>query len=84
MPLYAFRCDTCGPFDERRPIARAQDPAVCPTCSAPAPRLFTPPGLYRTSPGLRRALAIEERSGHEPEVVRRPPGGFPGRPFHTH
>jgi len=84
MPLYAFRCDTCGSFEVRRPFAQAHEPAFCPVCSAPGQRVLTPPGLYRTSPGLRRALALEERSAHEPEVVTRPPGGFPGRPFHVH
>lgn len=82
MPLYAFRCDTCGPFDVRRPFAEAHEPAYCPVCHALGERVLTPPRLYRTAPGLRRALAIEEQTAHEPAVVSRPPGGFPGRHLH--
>lgn len=84
MPLYAFRCDHCGPFEERRPFARAHEPARCPVCDEVGHRVLTAPGLYRTSPGLRRALSAEEQSAHEPAVVTRPAGGFPGRPVHLH
>ncbi|MBC7971446.1 MAG: zinc ribbon domain-containing protein, partial [Verrucomicrobia bacterium] len=31
MPLYEFKCDDCGVFDQWRPIAECNDPASCPT-----------------------------------------------------
>ncbi|MHB1090201.1 MAG: FmdB family zinc ribbon protein [Ilumatobacteraceae bacterium] len=31
MPMYEFRCRTCDTaFEERRPMAQANDPATCP------------------------------------------------------
>lgn len=35
MPLYAFICRDCQTsFEEKRPFARAGDPAACPTCNS--------------------------------------------------
>ncbi|PSB51150.1 zinc ribbon domain-containing protein, partial [Chroococcidiopsis cubana CCALA 043] len=31
MPLYEFRCDDCGVFDEWRSLAECNNPAHCPT-----------------------------------------------------
>lgn len=81
MPLYAFSCAACGPFDLIRSATQAAAPASCPACGATARRVFTPPGLRLVAPGLRTALDGEERSAHEPEVtaVKR------GRPLpHAH
>lgn len=37
MPLYGFRCDTCGAtFDLRRPFTASADPAPCPRCGSGA------------------------------------------------
>ena len=78
MPLYAFRCETCGPFEEWRPLCEYSKPAQCPRCQAGARRVVTPPNLVRTPPEIRKVRALEEKSAHEPEVVR---GPLPGRPF---
>jgi putative FmdB family regulatory protein len=69
MPVYAFTCAGCGGFDLMRPMAKAAEPASCPTCGAQARRLFTPPGLRRLARPARRALDAEEKSAHEPDVV---------------
>jgi hypothetical protein len=50
-------------------MAEAAEPASCPTCGAQARRLFTPPGLSLLARPARRALEVEEKSAHEPEVV---------------
>jgi putative FmdB family regulatory protein len=35
MPTYDFRCPSCASlFEERRSFARADDPAVCPSCGS--------------------------------------------------
>jgi putative FmdB family regulatory protein len=78
VPTYAYTCDRCGPFDARRPMAEAADPASCPSCDQRARRLYTPPGLVRTPAAVGRALDREAKSAHEPEVVRAP---RPGRPL---
>ena len=69
MPIYAFACIDCGPFELVRPVSEAAAGARCPACRAGARRVFTAPGLGRLDTSLRRALDLEERSGHEPEVV---------------
>ena len=69
MPVYAFTCAGCGAFELVRPMAEAAAPALCPACGAQARRVFTPPGLSLLAKPLRRALEVEEKSVHEPEVV---------------
>ena len=85
MPIYAFLCDRCGPFDVLRRSADRERPETCPECAAEGRRLFTPPGLVRTSAGMRRARGLEEKSAHEPAVVSKPQGRpFPGGHHHHH
>jgi putative FmdB family regulatory protein len=72
VPLYEFRCEGCGPFQEWRPTSKCSDPATCPQCHTHAVRVLTPPNLVRTSPAVRKARGLEEKSAHEPEVVVRP------------
>jgi putative FmdB family regulatory protein len=64
MPLYEFRCNDCGSFDEWRKMAESSHPAYCPTCTQPAKRLFSPPAVLSGS--LR--LKVENR---EPQLVKR-------------
>lgn len=50
MPRYDFQCKTCGEtFEETRSFATATDPASCPACGQPAPRLLRMPTLVRSS-----------------------------------
>jgi putative FmdB family regulatory protein len=44
MPLYEYRCSGCGPFDVRGEAAVAAAGASCPSCGAPAARIFSAPG----------------------------------------
>ena len=77
MPQYEFRCDQCGSFECRRPLAEAGTPMLCPRCQTVAKRVYTPPGLVKTAPELGNAFYRSEKSAHEPEVLRRE------RPAHT-
>ncbi len=74
MPVYAFSCDKCGPFDVSRPMASAGEAARCPACHQQARRVFTPPGLRRLATPVRRALESEEASSAEPRVVTQKKG----------
>jgi putative FmdB family regulatory protein len=74
MPLYEFLCPICGPFEERRPFREANALMHCPTCGSVAQRVYTAPNLQRLPPVVRAALQREEKSRHEPDVVRRPVG----------
>lgn len=69
MPVYAFTCEDCGPFDVMRPMAESGAPARCPSCGTTAARVFTPPGLALLDAPIRRALDTEDRSAHAPDVV---------------
>jgi len=33
MPLYEYRCEACGSFDQRRDSADATSPLDCPSCN---------------------------------------------------
>jgi putative FmdB family regulatory protein len=69
VPIYAFSCTRCGPFDLFRPMAVATAPARCPACGAEATRVLTPPCLAILTKPLRSAFELEEKSAHEPDVV---------------
>ena len=69
VPLYAFACEKCGPFDAVRPAASAGSGLACPACGGAARRVFTPPGLALLPAGLRRARDREEKSAFQPDVV---------------
>jgi putative FmdB family regulatory protein len=69
VPLYAFTCEGCGPFELIRPMVEASAPARCPDCGTTARRVFTPPGLALLAAPLRRVLDDEHKSAHEPDVV---------------
>jgi putative FmdB family regulatory protein len=89
MPLYAFDCPGCGPFELRTEVGAASRQVIpgsaggpvagrCPDCGEEARRVFTAPGLARLSQPIRRARNMEERSAHEPAVVTEKRG----RPLH--
>ena len=63
MPLYEFRCDDCGVFDEWRSLAEYNNPANCPTCEEPAKKGFAPPML------LSGSIRLKQES--EPKLVKR-------------
>jgi putative FmdB family regulatory protein len=75
VPLYAFRCPDCATaFDERRPFARADDPATCPGCGGTgASKQFGSPMVFQrgaagrailAEAGTRAARAATTSSGH--------------------
>lgn len=64
MPLYEFRCEGCGIFDVWRSIAESTSSADCPTCEAPAKRIFSPPAV------LSGVLRLK-RENPEPQLVKR-------------
>jgi putative FmdB family regulatory protein len=81
VPVYAFTCAECGPFELTRPMAESARPARCPRCGTTARRVFTPPGLALLAAPMRRALDQEDKSAHEPDVVAQ----LSGRPLpHRH
>lgn len=67
MPLYDYRCRTCGTvFEERRPMARADAPSTCPEGHEGATRLlpvFATTGLAEQSRGIPGACGSPVAGG---------------------
>lgn len=72
MPIYEFICESCGPFERRRPFAEAGDPMACPACRSEAGRVYSVPNTRKMPTALSGAINRAEKSAHEPDVVRRP------------
>lgn len=65
MPLYEFRCEKCGLFEEWRTMAEASNPIICPDCQSAAKRIFSPPGVMLSS-----SLRLRQENS-EPQRVKR-------------
>jgi putative FmdB family regulatory protein len=69
MAVYEYRCSNCGAFEARTDMGAAPQTLACPTCGREARRAWTAPLLVRTPGSLARALARDEASRDQPEVV---------------
>jgi len=82
MPIYEFECTEHGSFELSRPIAQMREPAPCPDCGNIGKRLLSAPNLATGSALGRRVAAVNERSRHEPRIVKReapPSNGEPAK-----
>lgn len=69
MPIYAYLCNVCGPFERIRPMEASELPEACPVCEASAPRMVTAVQL-NLMPGNKRIVhSRNEKSAHEPRVT---------------
>ena len=66
MPLYEYKCVTCGRFEQWRTLAEVGTPMFCPTCQAVAQRVFSAPNVNLNSGNLR----LGSRETKEPRVVK--------------
>lgn len=80
MPIYEFECAEHGSYELTRPIAQVRDPAPCPECGERGKRLLSAPNLASGSLSGRRAAAVNERSQHEPRIVKREAARPSGEP----
>lgn len=68
MPVYEYQCETCGVFEEMKPMSRFADPCDCPVCGTSAPRvMLTVPRLSAVSRATRRAHETNERAADSPK-----------------
>ncbi len=74
MPLYDFRCVTCG--DTEAAFAMAEVPAeiTCPGCQGSAGRRIGSPGLHRQTTA-KTLIEATTRTAEEPSVVSSLPQG---------
>ena len=86
MPLYAYRCRRCGPFDSWKSMSRSTEPVPCPTCRRRSPRTITAPALNLMSSASRMAHHRNEKSADSPDVVKvvRGEDGRQGDDGHRH
>lgn len=84
MPVYDFVCEDCGPFEQRRSFAEADDPMVCPSCEGKVRRIYSVPYTKRMPTALLGAMDRAEKSAHEPELVQRPVGATGSKHQHGH
>ncbi len=69
MPIYDYRCVTCGPFEAMRRMAERDEPGSCPRCGMMADRVLVhAPGLADMPAAARFAMATNERARHEPKL----------------
>lgn len=45
MPLYDYRCESCGDFRASRPMAQSNAAQPCPACGARSERMLSAPFL---------------------------------------
>ena len=64
MPLYDFRCSTCGAvYEVKRPASRLAEPLLCAVDNAPCERLLTAPSFVtKSNPSLRGPSAAQRAS----------------------
>jgi putative FmdB family regulatory protein len=46
MPTYDYRCEGCGGFSARQPLALFDRPVPCPTCGALSARALSAPAAW--------------------------------------
>ena len=71
MPLYSYVCKTHGVFDTWRNMSESARPSPCPACRRPARRAIATPFVANMNPHNRIAHQRNEKSVHEPQVVRK-------------
>jgi putative FmdB family regulatory protein len=69
MPTYSFRCSDCGPFDVTQSMTDVVPKPPCPTCTAPARRVFGSPRLATFSKGQHRLASLAAASAEQPAVT---------------
>lgn len=70
MPVYQYKCDDCGLFEETKPLSLFAEPCKCPACGAISPRALTVPQMSVMTSYARRSHAINERSADSPKRAK--------------
>ncbi|HEY6877752.1 MAG TPA: zinc ribbon domain-containing protein [Polyangiales bacterium] len=71
MPVYEYECTDHGVFEALTPLARYSEPAPCPSCDAQSARVISTPHLASMPRANYIATERNERSRHEPRLVKR-------------
>ena len=71
MPIYDYRCDTCGHFEAWGKMSESSAPAQCDICGNYAEKVIAAPSLAILGSTQRIAHERNEKSAHEPKFTRR-------------
>lgn len=70
MPVYDYRCQQHGIFNELQTADQHDKPVACPQCGQLSARIIRlPPELMTMANASRRAQATNEQACHEPVTV---------------
>ncbi len=69
MPLYEYRCESCGEFEAWRSMSEYNAPMNCPECNQVAIKIFSALNINLNSGSLS---AIAKKSS-EPRLVKQEP-----------
>ena len=84
MPLYPYTCDSCGDFQNWQSMTACDQPAACPRCGTMSRRAVTAPTILGMDARIRNAHMRNEKSAHEPGVVRADDWKPHGHHAHAH
>ncbi len=70
MPLYEYRCQTCGEFEFWRSLSEYNKPMPCPDCSIEATKIISAPNINLNSGSFS---AISRSQNSEPRLVKQQP-----------
>ncbi|MBB5925860.1 FmdB family zinc ribbon protein [Streptomyces echinatus] len=73
MATYEYLCSRCGPFEVRLAIGTAPRAYGCPDCAGAARRVYSSPGITRTSKAVAALHVREEQAREAPTVVSQLP-----------
>jgi putative FmdB family regulatory protein len=74
MPLYPYTCSSCGDFHDWRSMSACNQSVACPRCGTRSRRAVAAPTILGMDAHTRKAHMRNEKSAHEPRVVRIEPG----------
>lgn len=77
MPVYEFRCESCGNFEQFRRMSEASQPMLCPTCNGEAKRIYSIAGMMLSS-----SLKSRISGSTEPRIIHRPENQKSGKQQH--
>ncbi|HHP7232584.1 MAG TPA: FmdB family zinc ribbon protein [Xenococcaceae cyanobacterium] len=70
MPLYEYRCHTCGEFEAWRSLSEYNAPMQCPNCNLVAAKIISAPNVNLNSGSF---AAIAKKNSTEPRLVKQQP-----------